>query len=31
MENAKCTGDGVTYSALNFSRLAASDLERKRR
>lgn len=31
MENAKCTGDGVIYSAPKFSRLAVGDLERNRR
>lgn len=31
MENAKCTGDGMIYSAPNFSLLAVGDLERKRR
>lgn len=30
MDTAKCTLDGVIYSALDFSRLSASDLERKR-
>ena len=31
MNNAKCTEDGLIYTALEFSRLISSDLERKRR